>query len=452
MPAHGVFENEAVFGSLETSTNGMKSFAQVWFCHTIIEMLLACLLPLGPKCIQCFQLGKVFLRNKTPLPTSEIPEFLSEHPTLVTCCWNVCWPGASFLNIWLCEETGPRLAYCNRSTYRFTRRMFLLPDMWPASCLNDFSSVVRYFAKTNVCVVPPVLPLHNSMVRHYLLRRQDFKKNKCFEQLRGWCTLLGGGEGAGNHITVWILVGHCARNAWPTTWPAMTNCRCRYSLQRGNNGRLHRVMHMSSSMRGCELLEGKVRAWHWLQGGDLMQAITWLAPRNCYANTFCSCCWSQDTVVISGVSGRFPESDSTEEFRQHLLKGEDMVTEDNRRWTPGRETTTKREKIPGTVTKEKSFVLFCANLAWNWEFHSSPGLHGLPRRNGKLKDLSKFDATFFGVHPKQANGMDPQLRMLLEVSYEAIVDAGKVIFLVHTFFMQFICDEKTFQWCAWIQI
>ena len=50
---------------------------------------------------------------------------------------------------------------------------------------------------------------------------------------------------------------------------------------------------------------------------------------------------------------------------------------------------------------------------------------GLPKRSGKLKDLSKFDAAFFGVHPKQSNTMDPQLRMLLEVTYEAITDAGK---------------------------
>lgn len=53
------------------------------------------------------------------------------------------------------------------------------------------------------------------------------------------------------------------------------------------------------------------------------------------------------------------------------------------------------------------------------------GIYGLPKRNGKLKDLSKFDASFFGVHPKQANTMDPQLRLLLEVSYEAILDGGK---------------------------
>ena len=53
------------------------------------------------------------------------------------------------------------------------------------------------------------------------------------------------------------------------------------------------------------------------------------------------------------------------------------------------------------------------------------GLFGLPKRSGKLKDLSKFDASFFGVHPKQADAMDPQLRILLEVTYEAIVDSGK---------------------------
>ena len=52
------------------------------------------------------------------------------------------------------------------------------------------------------------------------------------------------------------------------------------------------------------------------------------------------------------------------------------------------------------------------------------GLFGLPKRSGKLMDLTKFDTSFFGVHPKQADCMDPQLRMLLEVTYEAIHDAG----------------------------
>ena len=47
---------------------------------------------------------------------------------------------------------------------------------------------------------------------------------------------------------------------------------------------------------------------------------------------------STEDVVISGVSGRLPESDNVEEFRQHLINKEDMVTEDDRRWTPGEES------------------------------------------------------------------------------------------------------------------
>ena len=40
-------------------------------------------------------------------------------------------------------------------------------------------------------------------------------------------------------------------------------------------------------------------------------------------------------VVISGLSGRFPESNDVAEFRQHLINGDDMVTADGRRWEPG---------------------------------------------------------------------------------------------------------------------
>ncbi|RVE51369.1 hypothetical protein evm_003924 [Chilo suppressalis] len=93
-----------------------------------------------------------------------------------------------------------------------------------------------------------------------------------------------------------------------------------------------------------------------------------------------------DDVVLAGISARLPECDSMEEFAQKLFDGVDLVTEDDRRWPPG--------------------------------------LHGLPHRNGKLKELKYFDATFFGVHAKQAHLMDPQIRLLLETTYEAIVDAG----------------------------
>uniref|UniRef100_A0A8B9MP20 Fatty acid synthase n=1 Tax=Accipiter nisus TaxID=211598 RepID=A0A8B9MP20_9AVES len=93
-----------------------------------------------------------------------------------------------------------------------------------------------------------------------------------------------------------------------------------------------------------------------------------------------------EDVVIAGIAGKLPESENLQEFWDNLINGVDMVTEDDRRW--------------------------------------KPGIYGLPKRNGKLKDISKFDASFFGVHPKQAHTMDPQLRLLLEVSYEAIMDGG----------------------------
>uniref|UniRef100_A0ABI7YC33 Fatty acid synthase n=1 Tax=Felis catus TaxID=9685 RepID=A0ABI7YC33_FELCA len=95
---------------------------------------------------------------------------------------------------------------------------------------------------------------------------------------------------------------------------------------------------------------------------------------------------AMEEVVIAGMSGKLPESENMEEFWANLIGGVDMVTDDDRRW--------------------------------------KAGLYGLPKRTGKLKDLSKFDASFFGVHPKQAHTMDPQLRLLLEVTYEAILDGG----------------------------
>lgn len=42
-----------------------------------------------------------------------------------------------------------------------------------------------------------------------------------------------------------------------------------------------------------------------------------------------------EAVVVSGMSGRFPESNSVEQFATNLYDGVDMVTEDDRRWTPG---------------------------------------------------------------------------------------------------------------------
>ncbi|KAF7994080.1 hypothetical protein HCN44_011349 [Aphidius gifuensis] len=94
-------------------------------------------------------------------------------------------------------------------------------------------------------------------------------------------------------------------------------------------------------------------------------------------------------VVISGFAGKFPESNNIEELWKNLMNKIDMITEDERRWK-----------------------------------HEISNKLGISKRGGKLKYLDKFDAQFFRASSKLANSMDPSSRILLEQTYEAIVDAG----------------------------
>ena len=93
-----------------------------------------------------------------------------------------------------------------------------------------------------------------------------------------------------------------------------------------------------------------------------------------------------EKIVISGIAGRYPGSDSIDQLRDNLFDNKDLITEDDSRWPPG--------------------------------------LYGLPKRHGKVSNINKFDAQFFGIHGKQVNAMDSQLRILLEKTYEAIMDSG----------------------------
>jgi acyl transferase domain-containing protein len=42
-----------------------------------------------------------------------------------------------------------------------------------------------------------------------------------------------------------------------------------------------------------------------------------------------------EEIVISGIGGRFPESDTVDEFAQNLYNKVDMITVDDRRWPTG---------------------------------------------------------------------------------------------------------------------
>jgi fatty acid synthase, animal type len=90
-------------------------------------------------------------------------------------------------------------------------------------------------------------------------------------------------------------------------------------------------------------------------------------------------------IFITGFSGRFPKSNSIKDFYKNLYEGIDMVSVHN--------------KFPK-----------------NYE--------NLPEHAAVLDNLDKFDYTFFGITKTHANYIDCQIRLLLESTFEAIIDAG----------------------------
>lgn len=94
----------------------------------------------------------------------------------------------------------------------------------------------------------------------------------------------------------------------------------------------------------------------------------------------------KDSIAITGISGRYPNCSNAEELQKSLFAGTDLMTNNHNRWS-------------------------------HESLETSPRL-------GLVTDFDVFDAASFGINPKDANTYDPTLRKLLEVVFEAVVDAG----------------------------
>lgn len=102
-------------------------------------------------------------------------------------------------------------------------------------------------------------------------------------------------------------------------------------------------------------------------------------------------------IAIVGLSGRYPQADNLEEFWQNLLDKKDCI-----------------EEIPLERWDHSAY------------FSEERGAAGktYSRWGGFVKGHDEFDALFFNVSPKEASLVDPQERLFLQTSWQAIADAG----------------------------
>ncbi len=102
-------------------------------------------------------------------------------------------------------------------------------------------------------------------------------------------------------------------------------------------------------------------------------------------------------IAIIGMACRFPGAADYHQFWQNLVSGVDSVTE-----------------IPPD--------------RWDWRAYWGDPLTEPNKTNsrwgGFIDDVDKFDASFFNISPREAELMDPQQRILLELSFACIEDAG----------------------------
>jgi amino acid adenylation domain-containing protein len=105
---------------------------------------------------------------------------------------------------------------------------------------------------------------------------------------------------------------------------------------------------------------------------------------------------SHTGIAVVGMAGRFPGAESVEELWSNLTNGKECLSFFD-------DATLAESGLDGPSLRKRG--------------------HYVPVR-GILKDADCFDAAFFGVHPKEAEVMDPQHRLFLEICWTALEHSG----------------------------
>src|SRR2546423_1544988 len=99
-----------------------------------------------------------------------------------------------------------------------------------------------------------------------------------------------------------------------------------------------------------------------------------------------------EDIAIVGMAGRFPGARNVDEFWKNLTGGVESV----------RFFSDAELRAAGVDTSESDYV----------------------KARAVMSDVDLFDATFFGIDQKEAELLDPQHRVFLEVAWEALENAG----------------------------
>ncbi|MCG8569832.1 MAG: SDR family NAD(P)-dependent oxidoreductase [Spirochaetes bacterium] len=106
---------------------------------------------------------------------------------------------------------------------------------------------------------------------------------------------------------------------------------------------------------------------------------------------------NNNDIAVTGLSCRFPQAEDQFEFWENLKKGKNCITE---------------------IPRDR----------WNWQENYAPGkiIEGKIKSKwgGFITDVDKFDPLFFNISPREAEEMDPQERLFLQISWSVLEDAG----------------------------
>ena len=105
----------------------------------------------------------------------------------------------------------------------------------------------------------------------------------------------------------------------------------------------------------------------------------------------------REPIAVIGMACRLPSADTPDEFWSLLDRGTDAVTE-----------------VP--------------HARWNADafYDADPSAAGkmMTKSGAFIRGADMFDPQFFGIAPREAQSMDPQQRILLEVAWEALEHAN----------------------------